>query len=623
VTQLIAGFFGVVGDLAGGTPLAGADALPACPIQACEVGTASFTVDAGVVSISLLALRSSSAIEIELRSPEAPAAVVAITGQDPGASQGDAALGSATVHWTKAAQNGVLVDITFPSEQGPWDGAWSMTFVDRAGTVPAGTGTVRLYAFGDLRPVIDPAPFRAGEANVISVSLQHRDGRAVNEAIFAGVQVDAVVVDPRTNTREPVVLGAPDGGGVRTGSWPAPETDFPATVTVEVTARPTTASGLALAPVMESVAIAVLPPGAYPSLQPTRLLLDAITGDDSGTAIITVRGGATAGGCVWFEGSQVSQAPEDAGEMVVDVEPRAVDRGTCLHVGAGQQAQLTVSIRPSASASGRAAGSLTIVLLSDADATELRTSVGWEVPLHRPLDTDRRLLIAAVLTAIGILVPLAFMWVLNFVMATFEPLSGVMVARVPAVVTTSDRVYRKGRAIVDGLCVAPEEFAPLRGNGRTRRFSVQGLQFRSRVPRLPFAAASGQVSTAAGVVGSLPPATVGRRTDSAPVPFGLAGAAVVVLSDESIGRAPVALDATIAMALGERREEASEAGTGFDSSFGRRPDLEADLIVFAPASELDQYTSHFDRHRDAVAAVVDSLYEKRRRERRARRNGGG
>lgn len=625
VSQLISGFFDVVGNLAGGTALESASGLTVCARQACEAGTHQFTVDPGFVALSALAVSSVPA-QVELRSAEPSSTPLVVSPVDPG---GQSALGAATVRWTRVAPGALLLDVTLPGEQGAWNGAWSVGFVDPSGQL-TGTGSLELFAFGDVEPFINPVQFRAGDTNTFTVVLRHRDGSGVDVTRYQSIELEAAIVDPATGKRTPVELGPPDATGTRTGTWEAPSTDFPAKIDITVTARATTTSGVALTAVTRSLSTDVLPPSAYPTVQPTALRFDTITGTKTQQAVLTVTGGDTAAGCVWFDGSQLLHGPSDAGNIRVEVDPPAVDQATCLRVDSLERRELRVRITPSHTAAGRVDGTLRFVLISDANPAQLRLAVAFEAPLEKVLDTGKAIAIWLVLMAIGLAIPVVFMWLLSALTATFEPPSSLMVARIPITITASDHVYRTGGAIDDGLTIAGSEFEPLEGEGRTRAFDVPSgshagsgapdvLHFRSRPPRNPFARAIGEVAVDEGAVASVPGPNVGKDGSAAPVPFGLAGAAVVLVSGEALDTAPVALGATIAMALGQdagslypdepAAEAGAEPGGSGSSSFGRRPDLEATLLAFAPAGELPRYTAHFDRYRGAIAAAVDRLYE--------------
>lgn len=70
---------------------------------------------------------------------------------------------------------------------------------------------------------------------------------------------------------------------------------------VRVTARVRTESGQTLTPVTRSVAVEVRPPQDYPTVTPTEVRFDTVTGVETEEVVLRVRGGEASGGCVWVE----------------------------------------------------------------------------------------------------------------------------------------------------------------------------------------------------------------------------------------------------------------------------------------------------------------------------------
>jgi hypothetical protein len=188
----------------------------------------------------------------------------------------------------------------------------------------------------------------------------------------------------------------------------------------------------------------------------------------------------------------------------------------------------------------------------------------------------------AELMAVGLLLPLLLMWLLNWLTAKFEPPSKVKYAVVKAMVSKDGTVNRSDAKAV-GLGVRADDFRALDLEGRKRSFDAGPLHFQSRTRLSPFAAPTGEVSAAGFAVGTLPPLALGRSADRSTVPFGLAGCAVVLVPQPAL------------MAEGDKR-----------------PDVEVTLVLFAPAAELSQYTTHFDGHRDTVKSIVTALWERSR-----------
>ena len=593
VSELVARFHELVNDLAGGTALPGGGDLPVCPAESCERGTRTFRLDPGIRSFNLLAVTSAPGIEVELRSPEPGAAVLVLAADRP---TGEAPVGSAIATWTWVAADSVLVDVRLPADDGPFHGEWKVTFIDRTGAAPDAVADARIYVFGDLEPVLAPTEFRAGEANELRVGVRHREGTPVDEDLFAAVDVDAVVVDPSDGSRWPVTLGEPDDEGVRTGTWEAPAPDFPAVVNVSLTARVTTESGQALSPVTRSVAVAVRPPSSYPAVTPAEIRFGTVTGVETEEAVLQVRGDESSGGCVWVEANRIVQSPADAGSVTLDAEPAATDRASCLRVAPGEQRELRLRLTPTAAADGAGSGTVVVALISDANPDLVRSELAWRATFERPVDVARAVWLSGLLMAAGVGLPLVLMWLLNWLTARFSRPGELKVAGLDVVVTSTGMVMRRDRP-ASGLAVAVSDFRGVDVDGNPRSFRVGPLELRARTPWSPFAAPHGEVRADGAAVGSLPPAATGRTTDVAPVPFGLAGTAIVTVAPDVLDRA-----------AGDGRSDPAVGD-------GRRGDLEVGLWLFAPVDGLSRYATHFDAHRSAVVAVVDALVRAHRQDR--------
>jgi hypothetical protein len=641
VGQLTSRFVELVNDLAGGTPLPGGEDVPVCPSEACERGTHTCTVDPGIRSFNLLAVTSAPGIDVELRSPEPGAAPLALSADRP---TGEAPVGSAVARWTWVALDSVLVDVRLPDDAGPWNGEWRVTFIDRTASTPDAVADARIYVFGDLEPWLEPTEFRAGEANEVRVGVRHREGTPVDESLFADVTLDAVVVDPADGRRWPVELGPADADGIRAGVWEAPAPEFPAAVNVSVTARVRTVSGQTLTPVTRSVAVEVRPPRDYPTVTPTEVRFGTVTGVETEEVVLRVRGGEASGGCVWVEPPRFTQTPADAGALSLVPEPAATGRDTCLAVAPGEERELRLRLTPTAAADGAAAGTLTVGLASDANPDLLRTEIAWRAGFERPVDTAKAVWLSVLLMVAGLVLPLVLMWVVNRLTARFASPGELKVAHLPVIVTGTGVVHRKDRA-TGGLAVAPVDFRAVDVAGSPSAFRVDvpvapgtsrgglpvapgasragSLEFRARVPWWPLAAPSGEVRAEGCAVGSLPPATTGPTTATSPVPFGLAGTAVVSVPLAVLDAAVAATEPARAAAGMGRPDPGTRPLPGPSGAFAdpppgsdgrRRPDLEVGLWLFAPATGVSRYATHFDTHRDAVKAVVDTLVERRREE---------
>ena len=112
-----------------------------------------------------------------------------------------------------------------------------------------------------------------------------------------------------------------------------------------------TKSGIALAPIVRTIPVDVRPPETYPALSPSRPRFHSITGSQSSSATLEVRGGSGAG-CLWFEPIQTESLPAGVSKAVLIVNPPALSERSCLHVNAGQRRKVTLTIKPTGIGNG-------------------------------------------------------------------------------------------------------------------------------------------------------------------------------------------------------------------------------------------------------------------------------
>lgn len=194
------------------------------------------------------------------------------------------------------------------------------------------------------------------------------------------------------------------------------------------------------------------------------------------------------------------------------------------------------------------------------------------------------------------------------------------VARLKVKVTANGDVWRVDQPQA-GLTVEAREFSGIDGGSKTREFEVLEVQFQSHVSAWPLKAPTGKVRRPGFAVGSFPPPATGRAIGAARVPFGLAGTGLVLVPLEVLDRALQPESATLSLSkpAGPSGVRALPDDVPAPSLTDRpRPDLDIEVWVFARALDLGRYTTHFDSHRSAVAAVITTLWRMRGEELRAR-----
>jgi hypothetical protein len=592
VGDLLAPFFDIVSQVANGTPLPGISAAPVCPSTPCATGRRTFQVDQGIMSFNVLAVTTSPGISLVLTSPESTTQSLKIPAKE--ATGKDKLLGAASISWTWLAPDSVVLEAKLPSESGAWNGQWSVTFVDEDGTHPGATGNANIYVYGDISPVIEASEFRSGEPKEFTVALKHGEGTPVNESLFTEVGVTASVTDPATGKRWNIDLSSPDSDGVRTGTWEAPAPDFPAAVNLSVTSQMKTSSGLALTPAVRSQSVPVFPPSSYPTVTPSNVVFPKVVGTKKVSTDLTVLGGEISGGCVWFEGEPITETkPDSAGRIVVSAETMGNSPDTCLQVKPSETVKVPLTLVADKQANGAASGTMKIAMKTDKNPDVVNTTIEWRVPLEKSVDEGTKWMVFGLLMAIGILLPLIVMWVINAVTGRFDPPGRLKVSQIAATISPSGLISRR----VDGAPIELQgtDFQLLSGESRSSGFNARGLDIRRKLSVNPFVSPRGEVRSGGAGVGALIPVSAGSSFEVAALPFGLAGVIVVRITKDAIAKSE-------ALAAQQKRAQ-DDSG----AKKARPGDLEVDLFVFVPATNLRGYLDLVAKRSRQISDLVDAV----------------
>jgi len=592
VGDLLVPFFDIVSQVANGTPLPDISSAPVCPSTPCATGRRTFQVDQGIMSFNVLAVTTSPGISLVLTSPESTTQSLKIPAKE--ATGSDKLLGAASIGWTWLAPDSVVIETQLPSESGPWNGQWSVTFVDEDSTHPGATANASIYVYGDIAPVIEAPEFRSGEPKEFTVALKHGEGSPVNESLFAEVGVTASITDPATGKRWNIDLSNPDVNGVRTGTWEAPAPDFPAAVNLSATAQIKTSSGLALTPVVRSQSVPVFPPSSYPTVTPSNVVFPKVVGTKKVSTDLTVLGGEISGGCVWFEGEPITETkPDSVGRVVVSAEAMGNSPDTCLQVKPSETVKVPLALVADKQANGAASGTMKIAMKTDKNPDVVNTTIEWRVPLEKSVDEGTKWFVFGLLMAIGILLPLVVMWVINAVTGRFDPPGRLRVSQIAATISPSGLISRRGDAAPIEL--QGTDFQLLSGESRSSGFAARGLDIRRKLSVNPFVSPRGEVRSGGAGVGALIPVSAGSSFEVAALPFGLAGVIVVRITKDAIAKSE---------ALAARQERAQDDSV---AKKARPGDLEVDLFVFVPATNLRGYLDLVAKRSRQISDLVDAV----------------
>jgi hypothetical protein len=462
--------------------------VPVCPGTACPQGRLEFQIDPSLREFSLL---------VNLGAPGVIAEVTSPAGASPlrlGANQaGTFALGSATLSVTPVSPLDLVIDAQLPAGTDDWVGTWAVTFIDPTGQNPGAVARSQIILFGGLTPVVDPLPvFEAGQLSAFEIRVIDRAGAPRTPAGFVrSAQVSAAVTDPVTGIRQDLdVRPSSAGSGRYESAYTVPQDTTASSLVLTLTLDVTTRSGVRLQPRVQTYTVPVRPPSSYPAISPPQLRLQSIVDEGQATGTLTVTGGQASGGCVWFTAATAQSEPEGAGQIQLVVDPPAIDRASCVRVAAGEQRTVQVRAAPQAVVRGTVEGFVRASVVSDADPAERQVTVPFSFEIVKSPNVPLAIGLFVLILLAGLLLPLAALWLLNTILATFLALHRTRTAHTRVIVTQEGAVEA-----ADGAPLPPavRDFHAVADHDRCRRFEADGLTFAVRVPFWPVRSPYGQV----------------------------------------------------------------------------------------------------------------------------------
>lgn len=400
-------------------------------------------------------------------------------------------LGGADLEVVPVSPLALVIDGSLPADDQRWVGTWKVRFVDETGTNRDATARAQITVFGGLTAVVEPVPtLQAGERTEFDIKVVDAKGSPRTPAAFVrAANVTAAVVRP-SGERQDLTLAGPRPDGTYRTSYAVPAESTDPAVQLVLTLNVTTRDGLQLRPRVRPYSIKVQPPAGFPLVEPASLVLTRIVdkGEASGTVTVTGTPGGT--GCVWFEGLDVKAVPHGAGAVNARYQPGATSQGSCIRVQPGQRSTVTVSAAPDKVRSGPVQATLR-VRSTGADQTSRTTLLQVRFEMQRNPGAALPGLFAALMT-LGVMLPLALLWLLNWFTARFAT-PAVLRRAVKKVRVTGDDVQTVEEAWASPLA---SDFTAMPGDAPIvpcRSFSDHDLMFRTHVPILPLRLPYGSV----------------------------------------------------------------------------------------------------------------------------------
>ena len=541
-----------------------------------------------------------------------------------------------TQRWV--SDRAVEVEGGFDAGDDRWLGDWSYAFIDpTSGGGDRGLSSVQL--FSDLEPAVvgRPSLIRGVPSRVALALVGGGDsgGRVSTGPLVSAARLGATLDEPVENRSRPVRVRGPDGDGAFSATVTVPSSSTAGFAYLGVTANFSTPSGTPIAPQYRAFDLPVrLPPNqGYPSISPTSLDLPSLRGEGLVDGALTVTGSAAAAGCAWVGEPQVT-APSAAGRVEPVIAPLATDAEHCVPIGKGEKRELTIEVEPQNEASGTASIELPIHLRSDLVDGERVISVPVAFTMKRAPGVETWLLFA-LLIAIGALLPLLLLHLLNLAGARFTPPNKLRALTLPVEMPRHGRL--RSADLADASAIGRGESLERHGTSPVRGLTVAGVEFRTvasgswtdrtfELFRGPYG-----VATAAGsrlLAGSVRQRLRSWRGGSAQeVPLALAGTWVL-----RVGRLRPAVPPAPS-SVPSHSSEAPQVGDGDffatpavgaaagasgdgDGTMGNEAVLEGTLILLSSDAEAKQNETLF-REAEQVLAERQDLWDA------ADRRGGG
>jgi len=516
----------VVGP-AGGTKEPGPGRQRVCGPHVDPACTRQFYIDGSLRAFHVLADLGAGGLRVELRSPGSSKPLAFEFG--PSSMQN---LGSAEVSSGWLSDSALTLDVTLPSGKADWVGTWSVTFVDPTGNRAGAAARSQIFVYGDLFPsLVGDVVLTLGESTSFAVRVIDQKGTPKTpRGLVRTATITGTLVDPSTKAQTPVVLTGPDSAGLFHGELRVADSIESSLLDLSLRLDITTNGGLALTPTSRTYAVPVRPPAAYPTVDPAALTLGSITTGKPVRRALTVRGGTRGTGCVWLESSDFDIRPGGVKGVRVTTSPVATAAKNCLRVAAGETKELVVEVAPDGGGAGALRGTAVLRVSSEGSDRALTTRVRVSGSMYVPIDITERAAWFALLLALGLLLPVVFLYLANRWLGRFAPSDDLRYARVG--VTVDSGVVRVSETRTP-LHLDPLDFRTFDGSAdriRRLRSNLLGVDFRARQPRIPVSAPWGTVEAPGTyVTASLghvaqPNGTAGR------LPLSLAGAWVFQLT---------------------------------------------------------------------------------------------
>ncbi|KRB75810.1 hypothetical protein ASE01_12165 [Nocardioides sp. Root190] len=545
-----------------------------CPKRSCAEEAHTFVLDDSIGSVHILGTADASQKLVALQRDGMAKPILF----DPATTSGAQRIGDVEVTSTWLSDDSLELDLVRGNGKG-WAGLWSIVFIDPDAQKAAGAARSRIHLQGDIVPAWrgDDEAWHTGDTVEASFGLARiGSGENVPPAKIQGRAVVSAVLEVRG--AEPIVVtdgieGAAIGQPQQIDLDDVPIGDAVLRITLDLTTKSATDSdgravpGTELEPQSVDVPVQILAPADYPRVS-TALRLGSIEELEPVDGEVTVTGP----GCVWFaEARPATTLPTGVGSP--RVTSSADSQESCVTLQEGEEGAVPLSFEFDALDNGAVNGAIQLKAVpTDGVGDPIAIDVDYTLEMRKPRDASTFWLALIGITLLGVLIPVAMLYLVKWVAARI-PGKSLLLGRMSGTVDADGQFHPTAGGLL-GFDQATMQTVFV-GNGRAVGLPGGG-QLIARMGLNPSAA--GHV-TARGLGGSSA-SSLRRRSSTrrreAILPSAVAGSWLVIVRAAHTGAAAEVIVFT--------NSSGSGLGDLVDDARSRIPDVVTALRSRMPAS---------------------------------------
>lgn len=503
-----------------------------CGTKTCGRQAHRFVLDSSIGSVHILAT-STARSPLLVLTHEGSGGAVEI---GPGKS-GVTDLEGVHVAYSWVSTTTAQIQLT-PGASAHWAGVWSLTFVDRSTSATKGQARSSIKLQGDIQPAwlgAKAAVLHSGTRNEVKFGLiRSGSGQAVDPSSVQGTAKLSAAFVAADGTSVPIASGV-SGNSIGQGRSLDLSTVKPGSGTIRLTLELTTAPartasgsqipGTTLSPRTVDFPVAILPPAHYPTVSP-RINL----GHTDSTKPITARVKFSGSGCVWL-GKSLESSTLPTGVAAPKVSSSATSRRTCINSKSGGTLPITFGF--GSIGNGAATGTVQ-VLSAPRSGTDvpIPVTVHYSLEMQRPAKAEIRWLVFIVVSALGLLIPVALLYLVKW-FASRMPETSIAIARIKGNVDETGKFVPAGGA---SLSVVRSEVKSVAATGGGRRTLVlsEGGELVAKTGLNPLVPGHVEMRNLLAASGSSLPQVTTRR-GCAVLPTAVVGTWVVAIASSATG----------------------------------------------------------------------------------------